>query len=42
MYVLGMHFDVVGRQMMFAGVVSSIELAFRPEKMEKLLCMVIF
>ncbi len=42
MYVLGMHLDVVGGWMMFAGVVSTIKLSFCPEKMKKMLCMMTF
>ena len=40
--IFGLHFDVIGWRMMFAGIVSTIELAFCPEKSEKLLCVMTF
>ena len=38
MHILGSYFSAVGWWMMLAGIVSMIELAFGPEKTEKLLC----
>ena len=42
MCIFGLHFDVVGGWMMFAGIVSAVELAFCPEKTEELLCLPTF